>query len=174
MAVGLRELLPGRRRNSPAREKIHATIQANPGVHKGDLQRMTGESWGNLTHHIFMLSRRKRIRCHYHGNRLLLFPARVEEQDFAPLAALRRRLACQVLAELSANAPQGVTDLARRLGTTRHVLTRTLAHLEEAGLVNRDNARRAPYRVHEATAARIRHHVASHESNIEDLHGTKR
>lgn len=120
-------------------------IRAQPGIHKGELQRLTGESWGNLTHHVSVLSRSHRIRCLYVGNRLTMFPAHTSENECHSLAALRRPLARDVVGSLREQPSQQLMALARSLGAPRKRVTSALAALEDAGLVRRNQGSRPEY-----------------------------
>lgn len=127
------------------RERLYDAIQRHPGIHKGALQRMTGESWGNLTHHIFMLSRRRRIRCQYVGNRLALFPNEIPEHDLAPLAALRRPLAQHVVRVLIDESGLRLHAISRRVRVPRKTVARVLEALHDAGVIHRGGVRPAEY-----------------------------
>lgn len=73
----------------------------------------------------------------------------IAEQVFIALADPTRRA---ILAELAANGPATVTDLASRLPITRQAIAKHLAVLAETGLVTAGpkDGRRVPYRLHSA------------------------
>ncbi len=142
------------RHGSQTRHKVWTIIQADPGVHKSDICRLTGLSWGTVSHHISRLHGSGRIRLHRMNNRALLFPLDVPRERWEEMAVLRNPQAVQVLDLLVREPRATVPRLAELLGASAKSIRRTLANLQNAGLIAKRGQVRPQFRVTTGAPAR--------------------
>ncbi len=135
------------RPSSHTRDRIWALIQADPGVHKSDLKRMTGLSWGTISHHVSRLESSGRIRVHRVNNRAMLFPVDIPPERWNEMALLRQTQALQVLEALADGDRVNVSWLAARLGMSAKSLRRILGELESAGLICKRGRMRPDFQI---------------------------
>lgn len=130
-------LRPARTLDSASRARILAHILQEPAANAREIQRAVGLAWGETIYHLRILERHSYVEALRAGRQIHFFPAGTPRQDAVLRIALRRPLAERVRAELSGSA---VTDseLARRLGTSRSAVRRTIRALENAGAIARD------------------------------------
>lgn len=128
-------LVAVRRSEPAARRMLLAEIRRDPGIHKSELRRVTGLAWGQVSHHLSVLHRQRRIQSLAVQGRTAFFPASGHDAHHAVYALLRQPLARDVASELQSRPGQQLTDLSQRLQVSRKRITRVLQHFGEAGAV---------------------------------------
>jgi DNA-binding MarR family transcriptional regulator len=125
--------LPG----APARARLLALVQTDPGIHKSDLCRMAGLSWGSVSHHLQVLLREGLVRVHTVGKRTLVFPPDVDECHWSALCALRDARAVAVVEALRKQPRARLGQLQEALRLDAKTVRRLLQRLEQAAIVQK-------------------------------------
>ena len=134
-------------RISPTRESILAAIESHPGVTKAELCRMTGLSWGAVSHHIRHCTRDGNVRTVQTDRKVFLYLSGVHTDQLTLMRLLRNDLAMRVVSEVKEHPGMGINDLSKRLDISRKVVRRHLADLVYAGVMERSEDYRPKFRV---------------------------
>lgn len=145
--------LPG----AGTRDRLMSLIRADPGVHKSDLCRMTGLSWGSISHHLQVLGRHRRIQLHMAGKRTMVFPAEVRQELWSALSALRDPRAAATVDHLKAVGRASLKEMAAHLGTDAKTTRRILQRLEEVAIVHKQGYTRPRFLLSEDRMAAVMH-----------------
>lgn len=113
------------------RERIHETIQGNPGIHFSGLRRMLDMPNGTLVHHLRTLEREGLLKTERVGGRLHFY-AIGERARMAVGLSPRQDV---ILRSLVRRPGIAQAELARHLGVSRQALHQHLAPLRDLGLV---------------------------------------
>ena len=127
------------------RERILRIVQTSPGINRSQLTDALGAPWGTVGHHLFMLTRARRIVAVRCGRELLLFPHTVLAQHYRALYALRQPDSHEMVDALRAAGPLRLGQVAHLTGRSRKVVARRLRSLQAAGLVDRQDGLRGAY-----------------------------
>ena len=125
--------LPG----APVRARILALVQADPGIHKSDLCRMAGLSWGSVSHHLNAMVRQGMVRLHTVGKKTLVFPPEIDEGEWSALCAMRDARAVAVVDALRSHRRARLGELQASVGIDAKTLRRLLQRLESAAIVQK-------------------------------------
>jgi predicted transcriptional regulator len=126
-----------RRDGRASRERIRSMVEAHPGIHVADLAERTGLSWHTTAYHLRVLVRSRLVLLDKGGRERRAFPAGLPPRHRQWLAALQAEEAAEVLRALFDDPRQSVPVLSRRMGYSEKVVRRHVAHLTQAGLVQR-------------------------------------
>jgi DNA-binding transcriptional ArsR family regulator len=125
------------------RQRLYDAVAAQPFIHLRDLERASGLGYGCVVYHMHVLKRERLVESVKTPSREFFFVPRADlaPQDMRRLAVLadptRQRIALVLARGAATHA-----DLARALGMDKGQLTRQLAKLAEAGLVEAEPAGR--------------------------------
>ncbi len=129
----------------PTSERVLQIIHEHPGIHKSELCRRTGLSWGAVSHHVGRLCVRRRMHAVQTGRRLVLLPSSLDRsawQRYAAMAEPGFRAVIEALSEVDWCSP---ATLAKRTGLGEKYLRRFLGDLVEAGLLTQRGVHRPNY-----------------------------
>lgn len=139
-------VIPDRPHGSTRRE-LWEHISENPGLSKSELARLAGLGWGTVVYHLDRLSEKGQVEFHEDRGRVRVFPAGLPDQEQRWLSALNDDLSTHIIREIKQEQAARTYRLAASLGTSRKVIRRHLANLEEAGVVRRDARNPMKYRL---------------------------
>ncbi|HEX2065458.1 MAG TPA: winged helix-turn-helix transcriptional regulator [Candidatus Thermoplasmatota archaeon] len=126
------------------RRRLHALVQAYPGLHLREAARQLGTSIALVEYHAAILRENGLLRQERDERYVRLFAVDPggggpTEAERRALAALRERLPLRItLHLLDQDAPQQHKDVARALGLGKSKLSFHLRKLEAAGIVEKD------------------------------------
>lgn len=129
------------------RDVILAAIESCPGATKAEICRMTGLSWGAVSHHIRTCTRAGTVRAMKTDRKVFLYLSTVQTDQMALMRLLRNDLVARMVDEVRGNPGLGINALSRRLDTSRKVIRRHLADLVYAGVLERSDDYRPKFRV---------------------------
>lgn len=133
---------PRRYDGDASRDRILAIVRGAPGIHTGELVRVSGIAWGNLTHHVRILEEEGRVVRRRYAARSCFFTPEVPEEE-RPLHMVRRQeLAARILEALGQAPGARVADIAKTVGSRPSAVHRHLEHLVQEGLVRPDGGER--------------------------------
>jgi predicted ArsR family transcriptional regulator len=130
------------------REAITAFMNVTGGIHKSQLMRELGFSWGVLSHHLNTLSRDGLIVLQYWGRELWVFDPQIPEIDRLKFVAANRPVRLRILDYLSQRDSLTVQELSEELSYCKKTVRTHLSHLLHSG-----NVERHPGRPHRYAAA---------------------
>lgn len=119
------------------RQKILELIGSSPGIHKSEICRKLGSSWGTTTHHIGVLAGRDLI----YGTRI---GTRIHFTSYDPIPERRIQSALmmphsrEILRLFKANRVLGPTQVCTKLGLGRKVVRSHVVALLQDGLLDSD------------------------------------
>lgn len=122
----------------PVRERIHSAVVATPGIHLRQAARRTDTKVGTVRYHVRKLVECGLLRRERHGGYVCLFPG--EESRAIVLAAASATKsdgARRILAALETEDAPTITSLAEATGLTKQVVSRHVANMTRAGLVDK-------------------------------------
>lgn len=111
------------------RNRILQAINANPGIHFGELRRLFELGNGTLAHHLRMLRNHRLIRARHDGFRLRHYPAGGPIDPGAWLSEAQRRIAVAVQARPGLR----MRDLSQSLSLSRQVVNYHVQRLVRLG-----------------------------------------
>lgn len=111
------------------RARILQAVQANPGIHFGELRRLFELGNGTLAHHLRMLSRNGLVRTRHDGFRLRHYPAGGPIDAAGWLSEAQRRITLAV----EARPGLRMRDLSASLSLSRQVVNYHVQRLVRAG-----------------------------------------
>jgi predicted transcriptional regulator len=130
-------------RDGPAtRARILEFIRANPGLHKSEVCRQLGLSWGTVGYHMRALESSGLVKPMAERREVRFFAAGTPERHMRWIAALRQAQGTDVLGSLARSPGRGIAELSRELLTSRKVVRRHLTTLDEAGILADDGGAR--------------------------------
>lgn len=132
---------------SGARERLHATVAAHPGIRFRELSRLTGLADGVLTHHLRVLERTRHVVARRDAGIVRYYVAGSAPREGPVLDAATEGL----LALLRREGPLRPAEAAARLTVDRREVHRRVEKLERLGLVERRREPRAVYLVARAS-----------------------
>lgn len=118
-------------------ERLHALIEAEPGITKSEIRRSTGLAWGTICRHTERLVSEGRVVIHGDGKHQHLVPAHVSESVTRRQVALRRPHARDVLRLFDFHREVDIPRAMEETGLSRRIIALRLTELEEAGLLER-------------------------------------
>lgn len=120
------------------RRRIHALVEAHPGLHFRELLSRLDLAQGTLQYHLRrMVDEGALSVSHDVGFTRYYAQGRLRPEDRPLVDALRRRYARLALAHLASEGPLTTRALAQRMGKASSTVSWHLARLAEAGLVER-------------------------------------
>lgn len=120
----------------PARARLHALVEAEPGIHFQDLVRKSGLANGTAVHHLQKLGESGLVAARPLGRYTCYFPgASVDRASLAAAPVTRAEGARRILAEVAANPGLSGLEVATRLGLQPSTVAYHVKRLQEAGLV---------------------------------------
>lgn len=117
---------------------ILAIVAQRPGIHKSEICRSLGLSWGTLSYHLRRLKARGEMVIVASGRETRLFPPRIPQAQFQMLARLHNPVDAAIIGQLSGAPTLRADDLSANLGLSLQVIRRHLATLVHEGLVTPD------------------------------------
>jgi hypothetical protein len=137
---------------SPARASLVALVQANPGIHFKQMQRLSGMGNGVLVHHLHKLTGAGLLVARRMGKYTCYFAPGASREGLAAVEALKAPGARRVLDTVRTASGLGPEAIAQRSGLAVSTVHYHVQRLERAGLVQVDREGRL-LRVRTAGAA---------------------
>ncbi len=127
----------------PARARLLAAIEAQPGIHFNELARLAGQARGSVRHHLQVLETAGLVRLVRSGRYTCLYLADVPSE---PGAGIRKSEVARRLESMVRDHP-GMTaaDASRSLGVTYGATAYHLRRMADAGLVRLEDKPLAAY-----------------------------
>lgn len=162
---------------SPSRQAILDAVAGNPGCTKADLCRMTGLSWGAISHHVRNCARAGDLRQHRTDRKVYLYAASVHADQMAHMRLLRDETNVRLLMEIHAHPGVGINALSRSMETSRKIIRRHLADLVDVGVLERSQHYRPRFKVAlmpKELPDIVRHQqLDGSDSNLRDVRGVE-
>ncbi|MGB1697351.1 MAG: hypothetical protein ACPHK8_03015 [Thermoplasmatota archaeon] len=135
------------------RARIMELLSAYRGMHKSQIKRELGLAWGQLSHHLAVLSREKRIQLEYHGQECWAFLPFVSFDERERLVAAGKPWRRKLIGWLGGRGASTLAELCDDLQASKHVVRHHLGHLMAAGLVHRTGSNAPRYELSEIQAS---------------------
>jgi DNA-binding transcriptional ArsR family regulator len=129
-------LAPSAALASPARQRIAALLERDPGCTAGALARALGQDYKTVLHHLRVLRRAGSVMVLPGAQPRYFLAGALPSQAMAGAVVLRARSAHR-LRDALGQGPARAADLARALGLSETTVSVQLRRLAEAGLVRR-------------------------------------
>lgn len=117
------------------RQQILDLLREHPGLHKSEIARRTGISWGNVGHHLERLQQERLLRPFREGRRVHWFPPDLSARHHYGLSILNNDYVGEAIQSLRHQPGLTLHGLAEQLDISQKVASRVLRQLEEAGYV---------------------------------------
>src|SRR5688500_5995596 len=122
-------------RDGPAtRARIVETVAQHPGASKSEVCRLTGLSWGTVSHHLAVLAREGAVVSKPAGSAVRFRLPGVTSQQALIVRLLSGDIPLRLVEELAGRPGLRLRDLTLALGVSRKIIRRHLMTLEEAGV----------------------------------------
>lgn len=119
----------------PQRQRLHAAIEAQPGIHLKELQRQTGLAWGQTQHHMAKLVASGIIVAKPLGAYTCYFPKGQDRHVMGAAGVLKADGARRLLQAIGGTVGLSMGQLSRQVGLTESTAHYHVKRLEAAGLV---------------------------------------
>lgn len=118
-------------------DRIKELVYAVGGMHKSRIGKELKLPWGQLSHHLGQLSRRRIIELEYHGQECWAFKPGLLAKDKRLLIASGQPWRRRLIGWLGGRGASTLTELSDELEGSRTVIRHHLGHLMDSGIVKR-------------------------------------
>jgi predicted transcriptional regulator len=127
--------LTSRRDPASKQEAILDLVGRRPGIHKSEICRCLGMSWGAVSYHIPNLRKRGRLLIVSKGREARLFPPGIPAHQMAWMSRLNNEIDAAIIGHLINSPSECANDISQALGLGLQLIRRHLTTLTEEGLV---------------------------------------
>ena len=120
------------------RRRIHALIEASPGIHLRELQRILNMPLTTLEYHLSYMARKKILFAETEGHRRRYYTKPLDPEDKKLLAALRQKRMREIVLIALENGKVKYQLLAERLKLSRSTLSSYLKYLVNKNILVRE------------------------------------
>jgi predicted transcriptional regulator len=120
------------------RRRIYALIEASPGIHLRELQRLLDMPFTTLEYHLSYMARKKTIFAETEGHHKRFYAKPLEPEDKKVLAALRQKRMREIVLFVLENGKVKYQLLAERLKLSHSTLSSYLKYLVGRNILARE------------------------------------
>ena len=120
------------------RRTIHALIEASPGIHLRELQRLLNMPLTTLEYHLSYMARKKILFAETEGHRKRYYTKPLDPEDKKLLAALRQKRMREIVLIVLENGKAKYQLLAERLKLSHSTLSSYLKYLVNKNILVRE------------------------------------
>jgi predicted transcriptional regulator len=130
------------------RDRIKELVYACKGLHKSRIGRELNLAWGQLSHHLAILSRLREIELEYHGQECWAFKPALSVNEKKIIVAAGPPWRQRLIGWLGGKGASTLTELSNDLEGSRKLIRHHLGHLMAAGVVSRSASKPPKYHLH--------------------------
>lgn len=133
------------------RDRIKELVYACKGLHKSRIGRELNLAWGQLSHHLAVLSRMKEVELNYYGQECWVFKPGLAVKEKQMLVAAGQHWRQRLIGWLGGRGASTLTELSNDLEGSKNIIRHHLGRLMEAGIVARTPSQIPRYELQESS-----------------------
>jgi predicted transcriptional regulator len=126
-----------RLRETAKRGRVVEVVGQHHGITKAEICRLTGLSWGTVSHHVRQLHRLGELRLQPTDRRVYLFRSTVQTEQMTLMRLMRDETTQRIMDQVRANPGIGIQEVSRALSTSRKIIRRYMADLVDVEILSK-------------------------------------